>query len=169
MPGHPRLQLNKVSKTWMPGTSPGMTKRKTWTPRPGHEIALAVADLLRRASEQQQVPVRVLHNKISRAPGLALERLEKRHAGGLKLEEQLLDLRRRSNRERGGQQFLAVSYDGIDHRLLDASQVDQCGIAPDLRIERRLAIGERDGEAELAGEEIARQLDVGDKQLRFGT
>jgi hypothetical protein len=25
-PGHPRLHFNSVAKTWMPGTSPGMTK-----------------------------------------------------------------------------------------------------------------------------------------------
>src|SRR5450755_1727321 len=72
--------LDGVSKTWMPGTtSPGMTKK---------------CDLLRRSREQQQITVRVLHNEISRAPGLALERLEKRHPGELKLEEQRFDFLR---------------------------------------------------------------------------
>src|SRR5712691_3348381 len=125
--------------------------------------------LLRRSRKQQQIAIRVRQNKISRAPGLALERLKKRYAGGLKLEEERFDFLRRRDGERGGQQLLTVSHAGIDHRLLDASQVDQRGIAPDLCIERRLAIGERDGEAELAGEEIARRLDIGDEQLRFGT
>jgi len=105
----------------------------------------------------------------SRAPGLALERLEKRHAGGLELEEQRLDFLRGRDGERGRQQLLTVSQFGIDHRLLDASQVDARGIAFDLRIKRRLAIGERNGEAEFAGEEIAGGLDIGDEQLRFGT
>src|SRR5229473_293595 len=105
----------------MPGTSPGMTKK---------------CDLLRRSREQQQITVRVLHNEISRAPGLALERLEERHAGGLKLEEQRFDFLRGRDGERGRQQLLTVSQFGIDHRRLD--------------------IGERDGEAEFSRKEFAR-------------
>jgi hypothetical protein len=46
---------------------------------------------IRRAGEQQQVAVRVIHDEIPCAPGLVLERLVKRDAGRLKLEEQLLD------------------------------------------------------------------------------
>src|SRR5450631_1240012 len=128
----------------MAGTSrnkPGMTKK---------------CDLLGRSCEQQQITVRVLHNEISRAPGLALERLEERHAGGLKLEEQRLDFLRGRDGERGRQQLFSVPQFGIDHRLLEASQVDARHIAFDLRIKRRLAIGERNGEAEFSRKELAR-------------
>jgi hypothetical protein len=53
------------------------------------------SELLPRARKQQQIAIGVSNDEIARAPGLALERLKERHAGGLKFEEQRLDLRRR--------------------------------------------------------------------------
>ncbi len=40
--------------------------------------------------EQQQIPVQVFDNEVSRPPGLLLERLKKRNTRRLKLEEELL-------------------------------------------------------------------------------
>src|SRR6478672_676515 len=119
--------------------------------------------LLRRSRKQQQIAVGIPENKISRTPGLTPERLKEHHTGGLKLEEERLDLPRRRDRKRSGKQLLTVSLARVDHRPLDASQVDARAVALDLRIERRLAISECDGEAQLAGKEFARRLDIGDE------
>src|SRR5260370_29602703 len=46
MPGHPRLKLLAIRKTWMPGTSPGMTKKRAATMRTGHfDLSAKVASV----------------------------------------------------------------------------------------------------------------------------
>ena len=73
-------------------------------------LALAMTcRLLRGSRKQQQIAVDVAHDEVPRAPGLALERLEERHAGSLKFKEQLFDLVCRRDRERGRKQLLAIS------------------------------------------------------------
>ena len=52
--------------------------------------------------------------------GCCLQRLEERDAGGLELEEQLLDLIGGIYRHGGRQQFLAISELGIYHWAIDA-------------------------------------------------
>src|ERR1700730_10616274 len=124
--------------------------------------------LLRRAREQQQIAVDVANDEVPRAPGLALDGLDERRAGGLKLEEKLRDFACRRHRERGRKQLLAIPLIRIDHRLFDAAQIEPRAVASDLRMERRLAIGEGGRKAELTCEEIARRLDIGDEQFRLG-
>jgi hypothetical protein len=80
-----------------------------------------------------------------------------------------LDFRSVRDSKRRREQLLAIPQRHIDHRLLDAAQVDPRAVARDLSIERRLAIGERNDKAEFSREEIARRLDIGDKQLGFRT
>jgi aryl-alcohol dehydrogenase-like predicted oxidoreductase len=73
-------------------------------------LALAMTcRLLRGSRKQQQIAVDVAHDEVPRAPGLALERLEERHASSLKFKEQLFDLVCRRDRERGRKQLLAIS------------------------------------------------------------
>src|ERR1700738_2184079 len=126
------------------------------------------ARLLRRPGEQYKVAVRVLHDEVLSAPRLVLERLRERHARCLKFQKELLDVLGGGNRDRGGQQALAVVQVGIDQRSIDVTQIEPRGVALHLAIERRLAIREDDREAELAGEELARSPDVGDEELRLG-
>jgi hypothetical protein len=45
-------------------------------------------------------------------------------------------------------------------------EVEEAAVALDLGVERRLAIDEDDGEAELLREEVAGRLDIGDEELR---
>src|SRR4051794_19989665 len=71
-------------------------------------LAMTRKALLCGCREQQQIAVGVVDNKISRAPGFALEFLVERHAGSLKFEEQRLDLFRGFDGECGRQQLLAV-------------------------------------------------------------
>ena len=107
------------------------------------------------ARNDVQTAIDVADDEISGAPGLALDGLEERSTRGLKLEEELRDFARRRNREGGRQQLLAIPLIRIDHRVFDAAQIEPRAVAPDLRIERRLAIGEANRKAELAGEKIA--------------
>ena len=93
--------------------------------------------------------------------GSFLKRLVEAHPGGLEIEEQLLDLGCAVDGDRGGQQMLALADVADEHRLADQPQREPRVVAPDLSVERRIAIDEVDRKAELAGEEIARRLDVG--------
>ena len=72
-----------------------------------------------------------------------------------------------STRHRGRQELLALADVAHEDRLADQAQVEQRLVALHLAIERRLAVGEDDLEAELRGEERARRLDVGDEEFGF--
>src|SRR5262249_39047412 len=124
------------------------------------------ASLFRRAGEQHEIAVRVLYDEVARAPWHPLQRLEERHAGSLEFEKELLDLFRGVDACPGRKQPLAVPQLGVKDGTIDVVQNERRPIARDMRIERRLAIQDRDLEAELLGIEIARRLDVGDEQLR---
>src|SRR5258708_8234805 len=58
-----------------------------------------VSGLLRRRREQQQISVRIPHDKVPRAPGLPLQRLEKRHPAALTFEEEQSHFFRRPDTE----------------------------------------------------------------------
>src|SRR5580704_14573763 len=61
------------------------------------------------AGEEEQIAVGVFDDEVAGAPGLFLQRLEKRNAFGLKLKEELLDLVVGVHAHVGGQQALAVA------------------------------------------------------------
>src|SRR5262249_19649485 len=109
----------------------------------------------------------IAHDEIARAPGLLLERLVERHARVLELKEELADFRGAVDGDRSGQQALALADIADEHRLADHPEVEPRGVTLDLAVERRLAIGEDDAETKLAGEEVARGLDVDHEQLSF--
>src|SRR5205814_6075800 len=96
------------------------------------------------------------------------ERLMERDAGRLELEKQKLNLGGGRDRDGGREQALAIAPLAIDHRPIDAAQVEPRAVTYDLSVERRFAMDERDRKAELVGEERARCRDVGDEQLRLG-
>ena len=86
--------------------------------------------------------------------------------GGLEIQEQLLDLFRRFDGDRGGKQMLALPDVADEHRLADQPQRELRIVAPDLSVKGRIAMDEVDRKAELAREEITRRVDVGHEQLR---
>src|SRR5262245_5312626 len=121
-----------------------------------------------RTREQHEIAVRILHDEVARTPRHELERLEERDAGGLEFEKETLDLLGAVDAALGRQQLLALPILGVDDRTIDVVEYERRSIAHDVRIERRLAMEDRDLEAELPGVEITRRLDVGDEQLRIG-
>ena len=70
-----------------------------------------------------------------------------------------------SDRHRSREQLLALADVADKNRLAHHAEIEPRDVALHLAVERRLAVGEDDAEAELAGEELARGLDVGDEQL----
>src|SRR5258705_5589042 len=99
------------------------------------ECAIGGGDRLRRGPrEQQQIPVGIPDDEISRTPGFSLERLEERHAGGLNLEEERLDFWSVRDSERRREQLFAIPQRRIDHLVLDTSQIDPRAVARDLCI-----------------------------------
>ena len=66
------------------------------------------------------------------------------------------------------EKLLTLAYVVDEDWSADEAQVQQRLAAADLAVERRLAVGEDDLEAELVGIERARRLEVGDEQVGFG-
>ena len=80
--------------------------------------------------------------------------------------EQLFKIARGADCDGGGEQVLALA-DAGKHRLVDVPQVQPGVVAEDLRVVGWIAVDERDREAEAAGVEVTRALDVSDEELRF--
>src|ERR1700739_1378060 len=89
--------------------------------------------------------------------------LEKRNAGGLEFEEELLDLRVRMHRHIGRQQALPISQLRVHDRGIDTSEVEPTCVSSDLRVERRLSVDEYSLPPELLRKKITRCLDIGNK------
>ncbi len=68
----------------------------------------------------------------------------------------------------GRQQVLAFPECLVKYRVIDMPEVEPRSVAADLCVEWWIPVEEIDGEAELAGEEVARCSDIGDEQLRLG-
>ena len=116
-------------------------------------------------ANSSRLPSGSLTMKVLAPQGSFLQRLEERHARGLELEEQLLDLLVRIEPHVGRQQALAVPEAGSMTGCVHVLEVEEAAVALHLGVERRLAVDEDDGEAELLREEVAGRLDVGDEQL----
>src|SRR5215217_3871157 len=120
---------------------------------------------IRRAAERDQVPVRVLDDEILGPPGLLLQGLVQGRAGGAELEVEWLDW---LDRDVGRQQVLPFADLAVEDGAVGVAQVEAGAVAPHLRVEGRLAIGEGDREAELFGKEGAGRRDVGHEELGIG-
>jgi hypothetical protein len=93
---------------------------------------------------------------------LPLERLLEHDPGRLKLREETLDFVGGANGNLGREQELALLDVALEYRPLDAAQNKQRPIAPDMRIEGRLAVSKNSQEAEPL-EEVACRFNVGDE------
>jgi hypothetical protein len=87
--------------------------------------------------------------------------------GSLILQEQLIDLARRSHGDRSREQALALANIVLEYRLGNQPQVQSRMIATNLSVERRFSEDELNREAKFLGEKIAGALNVPNKQLRL--
>src|SRR5262245_61483044 len=110
-------------------------------PTEGNRVPPASRKSGRWSREQQQVAVGIAHDEIPRTPRLLLERLMEVDARRLVLQEELADLGGAVDRHGRRQQALALADVAHEHRLAEHAQVEPHLVAPDLGVERRLAIG----------------------------
>jgi hypothetical protein len=122
-------------------------------------------ELFALPGEQNEVAVWITHDERSRAPGLAPERLNKFDARRLIFEKERL---RVIEGNRSGKQLLRVASDGVNDSLVDVAKVQSRAITEHLPVEWRLAVAERDGEAEFPRVELSCDSDVSDEELGFG-
>ena len=115
--------------------------------------------------EQNEVAVRIAHDEGSRTPRLAPERLNKFDGCRLIFEKERL---RVIERNRSGEQLLRIASDGVNHSIVDLAKVQSRAITEYLSVEWRLAVAERDGEAEFPCVELSGDSDVSDEELGFG-
>ena len=76
------------------------------------------------SGKQKQIPIRILDDEIPGAPRLLFQSLVKGNTSGLKLKKQQLDLVRRSDGHRYGQQFLPLADRRLDYWSLDGPWLD---------------------------------------------
>src|SRR4051812_49318903 len=121
-----------------------------------------------RTRKEDQIAIGIHDEEGSGAPRFRLQCLTKAHSCGLVNQKKLVDLVRGSDGDRGGEQMLTLPNIANEHGFANHSQIEPRMVARDLPVVRRIAIHERDREAQLFGKEIARCLDVGNDQLCFG-
>src|SRR5882672_1041827 len=144
-----------------------MRRRRQYPPSLSSYTA-SVSPSASRPGKQHEIAIRVLHDEVARAPRHELERLEERDAGGLEFEKETLDLVGGFDATLGRQEPLALAIGGVDDRTIDAVENERRSVARNVGIEGRLAIEDRNLEAELLSVEVTRRFDVGDEQLRKG-
>ena len=76
-----------------------------------------------------------------------------------------MDLAGGGDGDGGGEQAFALADVAGEDGFGDQPQVDACVVADDLPVVRGIAVEEGDGEAELAGVEVAGVLDVCGEEL----
>lgn len=115
--------------------------------------------------EQQEITIRITYDEGSCAPRFGPQRLNKFDARFPIFEKERHGI---LQRDRSGEQLLALAPDGIDDWVVDLAQVQSGAVAEQLAVERWLTEGEGDGETELPRIELGRGDDVSDIELRFG-
>ena len=115
--------------------------------------------------KQNEVAVWITHDEGLRTPGLAPERLNKVDACRLIFEKERL---RVIERNRRGKQLLRVASDGVNDSGVDVAKVQSRAITEHLPVKWRVAVAERDREAEFPRVERSGDSDVSDKELGFG-
>jgi hypothetical protein len=119
----------------------------------------------RRPGKKNQIPIRIIHNKCRRSPWLFLQRLMKRRPCILIVEKELVNLFRAGDRDRCRQQPFALPYISGEHGFIHMAQSKSHIIPAHLPIKQRIAINKIHNKAQFAGEEIARSLNVLNKEL----
>jgi hypothetical protein len=122
-------------------------------------------ELFALPGEQNEVAVWITHDEGSRAPWLAPERLSKFDTCRLVFEKERLCV---IERNRSGKQLLRVTTHGVNDSIVHAAKVQSRAITEYLPVEWRLAVAEREGEAEFPRVEVSCDGDVSDEELGFG-
>src|SRR5262245_9298810 len=132
---------------------------------PALETMHAAVASLTSPSEQEEIAVGIAHDEGSCTPRFGPERLSELDARSLVFEKERLCV---FQRDRSGQQLLAVASAGINYRVVDLAKVQSGAIAENLAVKWRLTVSEGDGKPEHPRIELARGDDVSDVELRLG-
>src|SRR4051812_31202517 len=124
------------------------TRRMTLTgahPWPRHRMAVMAPNSLTSPCEQQEIAIRIANDEGACAPPFGSQRLHKLDARFLILDKERLCILQRDRRDK---QLLGVAPEMIDDGIVHLAKVQSRAVAEYLTVERRLTVGEGDGETE---------------------
>jgi hypothetical protein len=113
--------------------------------------------------EEDKISIEIYDDEGCGTPGFLLEGLMEGYVQGLITQKELFDLVCAGDGDRSGEQAFAFPNVASEDGFVDVAEGEPCVVASDLCVKRWIAIDEIDGEAELAGIEITRCLNVGNK------